>query len=176
MTLHAADKDVLIDETLTLLRELDFPPDRVDRQAGTIAAGPSTGGQWFEIWRRDVYGGYQILESSMHTIRREVGVTIEPVSGDADSDEYRLSVEVKKFRYSAPDRQVTTASGALAIYSERVPTTEGLRNAASRGHSWVPLGRDGLLEKALLSRIAELVPGGVAEDVPVAPAEPDESG
>ena len=165
MTLRLTDKDAFIDDTLTMLRELDFPPDRVDREAGTISAGPSTGGQWFEIWRRDVHGGYQILESSIHTIRREVGIHIEPVSDDADSDQYRVSVEVSKYRYSAPDRQVTTASGALEIFSERLPTADGLRNARSASSGWSPLGRDGLLESALLARIARFPQGGVVEAV-----------
>lgn len=176
MTMRVADKEALIDDTLTLLRELDFPPDRVDRERGTITAGPSTGGQWFEIWRRDVHGGYQMLESSLHTIRREVGIKIEPLSSESESDEYRLSVEVKKFRYSAPDRQITTASGALAIYSEQLPTTEGLRNALSAAHEWVPLGRDGLLEQALLTRIAELSQIGGGEKVTEEPVEPEEAG
>ncbi len=175
MTLRVTDKEALIDETLTLLRELDFPPDRVDRVSGTITAGPSTGRQWFEIWRRDVLGGYQMLESSLHTIRREVGVTIEPLSAESGSDEYRLSVEVNKYRYSAPDRQITTASGALAIYSEQLPTTEGLRNALSAAHEWVPLGRDGLLEQALLTRIAELSQTGRGEIVSQEPVDPEEA-
>lgn len=165
MTLRVTDKDAFIDDTLTMLRELDFPPDRVDREAGTISAGPSTGGQWFEIWRRDVHGGYQILESSIHTIRREVGIHIEPASEDADSDQYRVSVEVSKYRYSAPDRQVTTASGALEIFSERLPTTDGLRNARSASSGWAPLGRDGLLERALLARITQFSQGGATEAV-----------
>jgi hypothetical protein len=60
---------------------------------------------------------------------------------------------------------VTTASGALAIYNERLPTTEGLRGAASRGEHWVPLGRDVLLEGYLLDRIAARLPE--VEPVPV---------
>ncbi len=198
MTMRVADRDAFIDETLTILRELDFPPDRVDRAAGSIVAGPSTSGQWFEVWRRDVHGGYQVLESSLHTIQREVVIEIEPAAegvetaqsgevaaggqaattneaanapgGDAlggdenvvtesgglaaGGGEYRVTVAVNKSRYAAPDRQVATASGALAIYNERLPTNEGLRNARSRLGHWVPLGRDALLEADLLDRIA----------------------
>ncbi len=117
-----------------------------------------------------------MLESSFHTIRREVGVTIEPLSTGSGSDEYRLSVEVNKYRYSAPDRQITTASGALAIYSEHLPTTEGLRNALSAAHEWIPLGRDGLLEQALLARIADLSQSGRGEKVPEEPVEQEETG
>ncbi len=71
------------------------------------------------------------------------------------SGRFRVGVNVEKSRYSAPDRQVTTASGALAIYSERLPTTEGLRRSASRTAHWVPLGRDGLMESYLLNKLTE---------------------
>jgi hypothetical protein len=81
------------------------------------------------------------------------------VEADSGSGAYRVSVAVNKSRYAAPDRQVTTASGALAIYNERLPTNEGLRNARSRLSHWVPLGRDALLEADLLDRIAARAAG-----------------
>lgn len=174
MVLHVADYETFVDSTLTLLREFDFMPERVDRHSGRIVTAPTTGGQWFEFWRGDVRGPYQLFESSLHTIRRRVSIGIasaagaespnaEQQEGEPDeareagrAGEYRVTVQVDKTRYSAPERQVTTASGALGIYSERLPTTEGLRNARSVGEHWVPLGRDGPLETYLLSRIAAL--------------------
>jgi hypothetical protein len=95
---------------------------------------------------------------------RVVSVTIEPVNrvstGQADppADQYRLVVQVDKLRYSAPERQITTASGALAIYSEHIPTTEGLHKAKSGNAHWVPLGRDILLESYLLAKITDTAP------------------
>ncbi|MCH7873547.1 MAG: hypothetical protein IID33_17760, partial [Planctomycetes bacterium] len=65
---------------------------------------------------------------------------------------------------------------ALAIYSEQLPTTEGLRAALSATHEWVPLGRDGLLEQALLTRIAELSQIGGGEKVTEETVEPEEAG
>jgi len=166
------DRDSFIDDVLTLLRELDFPPDEVDRQAAWIVTRPSTSGQWFEIWRRDVHGGYQVLESSLHTVRRRVRVDVQPSgSGEQSADEqtYRLRVTVHKERFSSPERQVTTASGALSIYSERLPTKEGLRKGRMRGDHWVPLGRDPLLERYLLRRFVNLLPppGQVSEPTEV---------
>jgi hypothetical protein len=76
-----------------------------------------------------------------------------PASAPACGD-FRLSVQVEKERYSAPERQATTALGAMAIYNERIPTTEGLRMSRAAGEHWVPLGRDVLLEAYLLERIA----------------------
>ncbi len=174
-TVRVSDYDAFIDQTLTLLREHDFEPTRVDRTRGLIVAGPTTGGQWFEFWRGDVQGPYQVVESSLHTIRRSATVSIEPLDAASQpasdavpthraspDDEpatgatCRVSVEVDKSRYSAPERQVTATSGILGVYSERATMETGLRGARSLGEHWVPLGRDGLLEAHLLSRLAEL--------------------
>lgn len=174
MVLRAADREAFMDRTISLLRELDFAPNRVDREAGTILAGPTTSGQWFEFWRRDVHGAYQVLESSIHTIRRDVAVSIRLADPSADEAACEVTVEVNKQRLAAPQRQITTASGALAIYSERIPTTEGLRKAQSPDAAWVPLGRDALLEEYLLNRIAELSQG--AAEVPPAAEPPPATG
>jgi hypothetical protein len=168
IVLHVPDYEAFWDASLSVLRRYDFPPDRVDPARGLIVSDPATSGQWFEWWRVDSQGAYQTLESSLHTMRRIVTVNLEPLDteGDRPAEEgagplaetpgagrYRLIVRVDKSRYSAPERQITTASGALAIYSERIPTTEGLRGAESRGAHWVPLGRDPLLEAYLLERL-----------------------
>jgi hypothetical protein len=73
-------------------------------------------------------------------------------------------VQVDKLRYSAPERQVTTGSGALAISSEKTPDVEGLRGPRSHRAEWVPLGRDPLLEAFLLQRIAGARPDVAISD------------
>jgi hypothetical protein len=171
------DYDGFMDRTLTSLRELDLPPQHVDRVRGVVHTRPTTSGQWFEPWRVDARGGYQLLESSLHTIRRRVTVRCEYAGEGAPLDEFRLRVEVAKERFSSPQRQVTTASGALAIYSERLPTEEGLRASQVRGDHWVPLGRDGPLEAYLLRRIAGLAEASPAPTTAHPEAEePTESG
>jgi len=176
IALRIPDRDAFLDVALTVLREHDFSPQRVDRRTGLAVTHPTTGAQWFEFWRADSQGSYQLLESSLHTLRRIVTLRLEPLSEPAAASEpaagepagasqpaeaepgpgeYRLIVQVDKQRYSAPERQVTTASMALGIYSERLPTEEGLRRARSEGEHWVPLGRDVLLEAYLLDRIVD---------------------
>jgi hypothetical protein len=156
--LRIPDRAAFLDATVTLLRERDFPPARVDRAAGLVVTRPSVGGQWFEFWRRDSIGAYQLLEASVHTVRRIVTVRAEPADVAPPGEAFRISVQVDKQRYSAPERQVTTASGALAIYSERLPTTEGLLAARTAGEHWVPLGRDLPFELYLLDKIADVLP------------------
>jgi len=156
IVLRISDREAFLDATLTLLRERDFRPQRVERDAGLIVTEPCTSQQWFEFWRHDALGPYQLLEASLHTVRRNVTIRVEPAGPDRPGDEYRVAVQVDKQRYSAPERQVTTASGALAIYSERLPTTEGLMAARTAGEHWVALGRDALLESYLLGQIARV--------------------
>lgn len=155
MVLRIDDYETYFDDALTLLREHDFAVSRADRDRGTVVTRPTTSGQWFEIWRGDSRGGYNVLESSLHTMRRTISVTIAQRPG-GPAGEYDVTVEAQKERFSSPERQVTTASGALQIYSERLPTTEGLRAGRGRGDHWVALGRDELLEQYLLDRLARL--------------------
>ncbi len=175
--LEISDYERFFDATLTTLRRYDLPPDRVDRIAGLIVSEPTTSAQWFELWRVDAPGGYQLLESSLHTVQRTVTVTLErddgrsagapePTAAEAEeppiiSGRYRVTVKVDKARRVSPERQITLASGALAIYSERVPTVEGERGPKSRHVQWVPLGRDGLLEAWLLEQIEKASPAAV---------------
>lgn len=172
-----ANADHFIDQTLTTLRAHDFEPSFVDRAGGLIITAPRTSGQWFEFWRRDVVGGYQMLESSIHTVRRRVRVTLAPVDAMADpigsskpaeignliaapmpginpmpeGGRFTVRVRVEKQRLSMPERQITTASGALSLYDRRVPTLIGPAGAQA---TWLPAGRDAWLEEALLGRLA----------------------
>lgn len=178
-TAHVVDYESFIDRTLTRLRERDFAPQVVDRQRGLIVTRPTVCRQWYEIWRDDPQDAYHVLESSLHTVRSIVTIRIErgqgstaqagdittavdqtgakPLADAAASqptgEEVAVFVEVEKSRYNTPERQVTTASGAIAIYSERIPTNEGLRKSSVALSHWVPLGRDGDYERHLLAAI-----------------------
>lgn len=235
-TLQINNYEAFVDDTLTLLRHMDFPPERVDRAAGLIVTRPTTSGGFYEFWRNDAQGGYQRLEASLQTIRRVVTVEITPTAGTppvttavppapteppiqaascppdqliddiaegtlivTDVDEnnrpitaqppaspqpaptaapahaappraalatapaapagpnlYRVRVQVDKYRYSVPPRQVTTASSALLSFSAEIPTVDG--SIGKRIEQLIPIGRDGLLEVFLLSKLGTLRP------------------
>jgi hypothetical protein len=169
--LHIPDRDAFLDETIALLRLYDFPPDTFDRERGRIVTRPATSAQWFEFWRVDARGGYNFLESSLHTMRRIVTIEFDALPPDevasslpsdaqpaAPPHPYRVTVTVRKERLSQPERQVTTTSGALGIYHPRVPTAAGLRGERVARVQWVPLGRDPLLEEYFVRRLLELEP------------------
>ncbi len=150
------DFEALWEMTLRVLNRAKFTPDRRDRREGVITTKPITCQQWFEFWRHDAMGPYQWLESSMHTIQRLAVVRIVP---KPDPGRYRVSVRVDVFRYSAPERQVTTPSGALLMYSEKFPTESGEMIVPQEVLHWVRLGRDPHMEGALLRRILNHYPG-----------------
>lgn len=136
--------------SLEVLRRCDFRPDRQDRRAGVITTEPTTSAQWFEVWRPEVTGAYQEAEANLHTVRRQATVQIKQ---DPEQPGCHVSVQVDVYRYSAPERQVTTASGALQIFGEKLPTAEGQLGPQEAKAGWVYLGRDGRLEAELLRRI-----------------------
>ncbi len=161
MRLQIDDRDTFLDQAMTTLRELDFQPARLDREKGELVTQPTTSGQWFEFWRRDVRGGYQFWEANLQTMRRAVTVQLTPqstsneVEAESRPAEYVLAVRVDKAKFSAPERQITTASGALGIYSQRVPTESGLRGPAGGAGQWIPVGRDEELEKYMIGLLAK---------------------
>jgi len=145
--------DLLWRTAVRALERHQFQVDRQDRHAGIITTFPETAPQWFEFWRRDFSDPYSTLESSLHTIRRQATVRVVRTEGEK---RYRVEVEVRVSRWSAPERQVTTASGAMRMFSREMPTTEGLMPEEAEPPHWVDLGRDPVLEKKLLQAILDL--------------------
>jgi len=165
--LTGADFEQLWQTGLEVLRRYNFRPDRQDRRAGVITTHPTTSAQWFEFWRPEVGGDFQAAEANLHTVRRQATVHIRPA---AEQGQIYVSTQVDVYRYSAPERQVTTASGALQIFGEKLPTAEGEMGPQAAAAYWVPLGRDSRLEDELLRRIAWHVGSDIAE--PLASVEP----
>jgi hypothetical protein len=133
-----------------VLRQNHLQPTREDRGAGVIQSHPAVAQSWFELWRRDVVDGYSFAEAQLHTIRRAASIKMDR---SEDPDQYIVSVRVDKERLSTPERQVTSAAGAIQMFGSGVPTTRGKLIAAAKARTWTPLGRDGNLEARLLAEI-----------------------
>lgn len=163
------DFDHLWDMTLRVLRRRGLTPNRQDRREGVITTLPITCQQWFEFWRHDAMGPYQWAESSMHTVQR---LAVVRIRRQPEPGRFRVNVRVDVFRFSAPERQVTTPSGALLMYSEKLPTEAGELYHPNEDVHWVRLGRDPYMEGVLLRRILSHYPGGY--QLVEAPDEPPE--
>jgi hypothetical protein len=163
-----ADNDALWEATLEVLRRYRFVVDRKDRAAGVITTLPEVSAHWFEIWREENTTPYEVLESSIQTINREVTVNITPAD---DADTRLLSLKVAKMRLSAPERQVTNAVAARRLFSEVTPVQSGDVPGRRASTDWVPLGRDPHLEQRMMTRIVALA-GAVSHAFVPEPAEP----
>ncbi|UCG34326.1 MAG: hypothetical protein JSU68_06745 [Phycisphaerales bacterium] len=151
--LSVSDDDAferLWDASTRVLRRNHLRPTREDRGAGVIQSQPAVTQSWFEFWRRDVVDGYSFAEAQLHSIRRAACIKMDR---SEDPDQYIVSVRVDKERLSTPERQVTSAAGAIQMFGSGVPTTRGRMVAAAEARSWTPLGRDGNLEARLLAEI-----------------------
>lgn len=140
--------DSLWAAALSVLRKHDFQPDRQDKTQGVITTLPSTSMQWGEFWRRDVADTYSYGESSLHTMQRQATIRFVKSNG------WTVEVQVDVYRLNMPESQITTASACYQAFSGVLPDTEGtLQIKGTPRRSWVHLGRDGAMERRLLSRI-----------------------
>jgi len=146
--INESDREYLWDATLSVLRKMDFQPDRQDRAQGVITTLPTTSKQWHEPWRQDVKGGYELAQASLHTIRRQV--TVRFVREGA----WRVDVQVDVYRLNVPESQITSASSAIQSFSGVLPTTEGTYLGGEQAaRDWTFLYRDGAMEARILNRI-----------------------
>ncbi|NLF30171.1 MAG: hypothetical protein GX591_04695 [Planctomycetes bacterium] len=135
----AEDYQTLIDAVERTLQDYFFTIDLIDRREGLIETLPLTGMGWGEPWRRDAATQWDLAESTLQTIYRQVQVRIVPDAGDA----YSLRVRVAVSRASRPGPRITNVSQAYGLFQlnrglRAEPRTEEVR----RMWEPVPLGED----------------------------------
>jgi hypothetical protein len=141
--------DHLWQSTEDMLLRFNFKLDRRDRQAGVLTTHPETSASWFEIWRVQPRPSYYWAESNMQTIQRQVEIHLRPMPLGI----YEVQVQVERYRYDLPERQVDNAAGAMRLYSGAAPTLSGQKTKGRESGRWIRLGRDGAMEQALLNAI-----------------------
>ncbi len=151
------------------VKHFGYDLDRADPAAGVIASKPLTSKQWFEFWRNDTLAADQVAEASLQTIRRQINLTVHPTP---NTGEYLVSAVVNVERQERPEQALTTPSNAVQAFNPRKTTS-----AQAAGIRWMVLGRDPVLEAAVLQQVAHW-PGAkvivVSEEATPAsePAEP----
>jgi hypothetical protein len=149
LVVEKGEYDLAWDETLDVLNEHYFIPDRQDRRDGLIVTYPTLSKQWFEFWRDDAQGSYDVSESSLQSIRRIVRVKFI-----SEGERVQIQMAVTIQRKNQSQRQVTTSSGAFQVFRDRVPLVE-TGQAADRSDivTWNDMGQDVKLANYLLERI-----------------------
>jgi hypothetical protein len=143
---------------------------------GRIDTFPQTGATLLEPWRADSVGFRERLESTLQSIRRIGTMRLIPDPGG-----WRIEVVVQKELEHLPRPMRATTGGAsfrnddsLYRYGTPLPTLGQQVGdqprpvaAPTPNIGWIPLGRDPLLERKMLSKLLERL--GVA---PLPQAEP----
>ncbi len=142
--------DRLWDSAAEVLRAHNLWPDRQDRLNRVITTFSDTSPQYWEFWRPFPTSGFDRFEANIQTVRRRAEVSF--VSA-AQANEYDMSVRVDVERYCLAERQATDAASAFQMFGAKLPTTEGRSDVGQVGAYWLPIGRDGKMESALLERI-----------------------
>lgn len=142
--------DRLWDSAADVLRAHNLWPDRQDREARVITTYPDTSPQYWEFWRPFPTSDFDRLEANIQTVRRQAQVQFARA---AQANEYDMSVRVDVERYCLTERQATDAASAFQMFGAKLPTTEGHPEPGQSDAYWLPIGRDGQMESALLERI-----------------------
>ncbi|MEO2000192.1 MAG: hypothetical protein ABGW75_01105 [Pirellulales bacterium] len=129
---------------------------------GRITTFPQTGATLLEPWRGDSVGFHERLESTLQSIRRTASIRLIPDPGG-----WRVEVSVQKELENLLRPMHATAGGAtfrnddslyrygtpLPVLGQRVGDQPRPVATPTRTDGWIPLGRDGLLERRMLDKI-----------------------
>jgi hypothetical protein len=140
-----------------ILTDMRFTLVRPSSRPGVLVTEPLTGDTWFEFWRDDTVGNDQRIESSLHTVRRVVTVTVTLQGGGSE-----VAVRVVKSRASAPGLAPENITYSLDLFDASNSELVRQDELVPSHYKWVPLGRDEALEQVLLERIKTTLTGGQA--------------
>ncbi len=159
--LSETDAETAEEVARRVLRELRFEVVYPEASPGHLETRGLTGASWFEFWRLDTPAD-QRYESSFHTIRRRVSLSVSPREGGGS----QVFVQVTKARLALASDDPSYIAQPFTLYRSDVRKTarpDPLEEATERGGVWVDQGRDGVLEQEILGRIAAAVHGAPAE-------------
>ncbi|MCC7086682.1 MAG: hypothetical protein IT427_16910 [Pirellulales bacterium] len=173
----AVNRDFAWDQVVDVVDDY-FEIEREDRvkqvgdilTEGSIDTFPLTGATLLEPWRHDSVGWYERLESTLQSIRRRAFVRVIP-----DEHGYFVDVTVIKELEDLPQPEKASAGAATFRYDTslqrdtefatdpyRIPG-DPARPVGPRTPTvgWIPLGRDTMLEQALLAEIRARLGGSM---------------
>ncbi|MFG0256225.1 MAG: hypothetical protein ACF787_14185 [Rhodopirellula sp. JB053] len=112
---------------------------------GKIETSYKVAGSIFQPWRKDSTTGFERLQSTLQSIRRRAIVTVRP-----NMTGYSVEVIVQKDLEDTDRTQYATESTAGVRHDgSRVSRDDGFDDSPQT-LGWIPLGRDTVLEQAIL--------------------------
>jgi hypothetical protein len=137
-----------------VLAKMRFTIEKADAESGLIRTRPLPGAQFFEFWRSDNVGTFNCAEANLHSIRRIAELNIKQ-----QDEGLSIGCDVKVYRLSLPERQVSSSARAYEMFSESSLLLQRIRLDPEQkaGMAWVNLGRDRRLEAEILKRISSML-------------------
>ncbi len=130
-----------------VLSDMQFHVEKLDAPNGYLKTGPISGSQFFQFWRKDTRGAYNWAETNMHSIQRMVEVHVQSEGG-----QNCVQCVVDMRRLSLPEQRLAGIANLVGLFSGGDSAMRELEVPENR-ITWIPLGRDGNLEKYILERI-----------------------
>lgn len=148
---RANNSEAVWEHAVDVLHAYQFPVERENRLDGQIESQYKVGSGVLEPWQFDSVTAGDKLESSLQSIRRRAVVNVSPVDGG-----YLVGIEVQK-EIEDPENVIVNAPG-YATFRENTPLDRDLNIVVgpSTPTGWIPLGRDGNLERSMLGTLSRL--------------------
>ncbi len=150
-TIQVSDsyRDSLWERAVVVLNRNHFQVARESKLEGIIETEYRGGSSLMEPWHPDSVGYANRLESSLQSIRRRVFINMQ----SAGPGQLIVLVRAEKEIEDLPGLAANYEGGAT--FSESQPLNRDLNQVVGQSgpSRWLPLGRDPLLERKLLSEI-----------------------
>jgi hypothetical protein len=154
--LSSVDINSAMKSSELVLIGMNFVIDKSDPTLHLMTTKPQTGSQFFELWRKDNVGGYNIAQSNIHSIQRTVELGFNEIQGQVC-----IVCTVKRERLSIPEKDIDSAGQAQSLFTGSNETMQKLtiNDEQAKKMDWIDIGRDSRLEKVILDKIDKKITG-----------------
>ncbi|MDD5134325.1 MAG: hypothetical protein PHP01_02795 [Phycisphaerae bacterium] len=148
--LAGTDAKLAMAEAEKVLIRMNFVVDKIDPNSGVMRTKPLTGGQFFELWRKDNRSSYSRNMANIHTIRRTAELQFAQ-----ENEQMCINCNVKVERLSVPEKEIDSSSRVYSLFSDSDSSSQRMQlNAEQKRKSeWVDIGRDNGLEDYILTKV-----------------------
>ncbi len=145
----ASQRDSLWETAVVVLNRNHFQVARESKLEGIIETDYRGGSSILEPWHPDSVGFQNRIESTLQSIRRRVTINMQASGGGVMTVHVRVDKEIEDL----PGLAANYEGGAT--FSESQPLNRDLNQVVGQSgpSRWLPVGRDPLLERKLISEI-----------------------
>ena len=154
--LVSGDVDEIWQACQDQIKARGFRLDLVDRREGIINSYPQVSKQWFEFWCQDVVTSEDLVESSLHTVRRIIQIEMDDL-GDQSYGLYCRAVVERLWRGTEIVSGRVQAREILGKSVGRIPVYGSGSPAEAASEVWLPIGEDPALESSILQSISGIL-------------------